>query len=55
MSDSPCRRWCFATGWRSARTSLSAGEEERMKWLKYLLVIGVIAGIIVMVRRKQSS
>jgi len=26
-----------------------------MKWLKYLLVIGLIAGVIVMVTRKQSA
>lgn len=30
-------------------------EEEPMKWLKYLLVIGLIAGVIVMVTRKQSA
>jgi hypothetical protein len=30
-------------------------RRNQMKWLKYLLVIGVIAGIIVMVTRKQSS
>jgi len=26
-----------------------------MKWLKYLLVVGLVAGIIVMVTRKQSA